>query len=402
MKLNLDDLGIALSHTLDFMEIDFLGGVSNHSKRVAYMAQRLARRAGLGEDAVFDLVALAILHDNGIGVAFQRKAEADSAGAGMGRFDTGAAHCIAGQENLEGYPFLTGVGSALKHHHENWDGSGFFSLAGEEIPLLSRIIRLADMVELTHRVGTADFAGKEKIYAWLAAKSGTLFDPALVEAFRAEAASPAFWLDLSDEYVGVSLRRAVPRRDREMTLDEVRSVTALFSRIVDSKSRFTRMHSSELSERASFMADRYGFDASLKTRFIIAADLHDVGKLMVPNEILEKPGKLDPPELDVIQRHTYFTRVSLESIAGFDEIVEWASNHHEKLDGSGYPYGKGAGSLDFNSRLLACLDIYQALTEDRPYRAPMPHEKAVSIMSRMAADGKIDAGIVSDIDAAFA
>jgi HD-GYP domain-containing protein (c-di-GMP phosphodiesterase class II) len=88
-------------------------------------------------------------------------------------------------------------------------------------------------------------------------------------------------------------------------------------------------------------------------------------------------------------------------INGFEDITEWASNHHEKLDGSGYPFGLGESRLDFNSRILACVDIYQALTEDRPYRAAMRHGDAMRIMSDMAARHLIEPSVTEDMDSIF-
>ena len=89
---------------------------------------------------------------------------------------------------------------------------------------------------------------------------------------------------------------------------------------------------------------------------------------------------------------------ALGKVKGFEEISEWTYNHHERLDGSGYPRGLKGDELDFNSRLLACLDIYQALGEDRPYRKAMSHEEAMSIMRQMVKDGKIDGEITEDIE----
>ena len=223
-----------------------------------------------------------------------------------------------------------------------------------------------------------------------------------MDSFREVAAYPAFWLDLKDEFVGEALRRGSPRFDSRMSWGEISGVTAVFSRIIDSKSRFTLLHSRELSLRAGRMGEFYGKGEEEIDKLHIAANLHDIGKLAVSNSILDKPGKLEAPEIDVIQRHTYYTRVSLQSIAGFEDITEWAANHHEKLDGSGYPYRKAAIDLDFNSRLMACLDIYQALTEERPYREALSHGRTLEIMRSMSAQGKIEGAIVEDIDKAFA
>ena len=406
MKVDRNDLVVALSHALDFMEIDFLGGITNHSKRVAYIAARVAKASGFEDRALADLAALAILHDNGMGVAFQaapRDVEPglNERGRQVFRIESARLHCEAGEANLAGYPFLTDTAGTLLYHHENWDGSGFFGRIGTSIPPMARIIRLADGIELHARLKDIGYNGKEELRAWLGKQAGRAFEPGLVSTFLGISVSPAFWLDMGDEFIYSALRRIVPVFDQDLTYAQLRGTTRFFSRVIDSKSHFTRLHSQELSERAARMANRYGFDAERGAKLRIAADLHDLGKLAVGNAILDKPGKLDAAERDVIERHTYFTRVSLSSVKGFEEITEWAANHHERLDGGGYPFGLDASRLDRESRLLACLDIYQALTEERPYRSAMGHDEAVSILGRLAEQGALAGDIVADIDAEF-
>ncbi len=150
------------------------------------------------------------------------------------------------------------------------------------------------------------------------------------------------------------------------------------------------------------MAGRYGWTEEERVRLQIAADLHDIGKLTVSNSILDKPGPLDSRERDSVENHTYYTRMVLAKVRGFEKITEWASNHHERLDGSGYPFGLAAAGLDRGSRLLGVLDSYQALTEDRPYRAAMPHEEAIGLMRLSAAERRLETSIVEDIAAEFA
>ena len=149
------------------------------------------------------------------------------------------------------------------------------------------------------------------------------------------------------------------------------------------------------------MADYYKMDVNEKMKLIIAADLHDIGKLAVPNSILDSPNKLSDEEFNIIKKHPYYTRLALQEIKGFEDITEWASNHHEKLNGKGYPFGKVAKDLDFNSRLMTCLDIYEALTEERPYRIGLSHEEAMDILNKMKDDGFIDTEITKDIDYVF-
>jgi HD-GYP domain-containing protein (c-di-GMP phosphodiesterase class II) len=122
-----------------------------------------------------------------------------------------------------------------------------------------------------------------------------------------------------------------------------------------------------------------------------AALLHDLGKLRVPNSILDKPGRLDGAEWSVMQEHPVLTSAILHRVPQFRELASIAGAHHEKLDGSGYPNHLSAHELTLESRILAVSDVYGALTEDRPYRAGFTHEQAMAIMEK-------DAGLKLDAD----
>lgn len=119
---------------------------------------------------------------------------------------------------------------------------------------------------------------------------------------------------------------------------------------------------------------------------------------MISNDILEKPDRLTQSEYSTMQDHARATYDILSAVRGMEDITLWASLHHEKLDGSGYPFGKTAEELGQNERLLACLDIYQALVEKRPYKDGMPHEAAMAILNGMAARGQLDGDIIGDVD----
>ena len=98
-----------------------------------------------------------------------------------------------------------------------------------------------------------------------------------------------------------------------------------------------------------------------------------------------------------MKNHAEATYYILSQVKDFEDIRDWAAFHHEKLDGSGYPFGKNASELNTNERLMACVDIYQALTEKRPYKDGMSHEKACDILKDMARKGWIDNNIVEII-----
>ncbi|MGC8574942.1 MAG: HD-GYP domain-containing protein [Caldisericum sp.] len=122
----------------------------------------------------------------------------------------------------------------------------------------------------------------------------------------------------------------------------------------------------------------------------IAGYLHDLGKLAVPKEILEKPDKLSTEEFNVVKSHTYYTYRILSCIPNFETINRWASFHHERLDGSGYPFRLSAFDLPLGSRIMAVADVFTALTEDRPYRAGMDVDKALKIIENMSQNNILD------------
>jgi HD-GYP domain-containing protein (c-di-GMP phosphodiesterase class II) len=110
--------------------------------------------------------------------------------------------------------------------------------------------------------------------------------------------------------------------------------------------------------------------------------LHDIGKLAISNRILDKPDKLTDEEFRAIKTHPVHTLRILERAPCFSELADLAANHHEKLDGSGYPRGLDAGDLDLPMRVLAMADVYEALTADRPYRPPLAPEEALAMIDR--------------------
>ncbi|NMB08339.1 MAG: HD domain-containing protein, partial [Tissierellia bacterium] len=139
----------------------------------------------------------------------------------------------------------------------------------------------------------------------------------------------------------------------------------------------------------SSFAQYLGYDEIMVEKLTIAANLHDIGKFIVPLEILEKPKKLNSMEFLTMKSHVYYTKLILKQIEGLEDIAEWAGNHHEKLNGKGYPERLDENSLTKEDQIIAFADIYQALIEDRPYRKGMAPKKAIDIMKNMANKGYI-------------
>lgn len=392
MNFNVNELLSSLSYGLDFVEKDLMSNVTNHGRRVAYIASRIGQKLNLSDKRLVDLISYSLLHDCGVTRALlHTSTEMDYRKAELTHL-----HCMEGERIIEVFPFFEPVKKVILYHHECYDGSGHFGIAGEKIPFYSRIIALADFVAIEYSEGVH----YKSILRAVKSKQGS-FDPQLAELLFELGKNIEFWLSMDDAFVSDALKRNMPCLIQNLNYRDMRFVSQIFSRIIDAKSPFTGKHSREISEKTGLLCRYYRYDEDQYWQMRIAADLHDLGKLMVPNSILDKPASLTPEEIAVIQSHTFYTRRALEKISGFENITEWAANHHEKLNGSGYPYGFSEDRLDFNSRILACVDIYQALTEDRPYRPALPHDKALQVLHKMAQQHLIDGGIVEDVNAVF-
>lgn len=400
MDINLNELLIALSYTLDFVEMDVLGVTSNHSKRVAYISNRIALELSLDEEERSDLAACAILHDNGV-TKYMLEMVADIEGDKKYVLENIEEHCEIGQVNVESYPFFTGADNVIKYHHEAYDGSGFFGLRGEEIPIMAQIIAFADSIDITYDLKKITYDKIRRCRNYVNDNRNARFSPELVDAFNKLSKQPNFWLELNDNMINSVLYESLPGLIRQISWQELEKITEIFSKIIDNKSEFTLKHSQGLSEKVEKLARYYDKGEDEVSKLKIAANLHDIGKLGISNNIIDKPFKLDTAEIYEIRQHTYFSRISLSQVKVFNEITEWACNHHEKLDGTGYPFGLGEENLDFNSRLVMCLDIYQALREERPYRKGLSHKKSMLILNNMVDAGAIDRKIVIDIDKVF-
>jgi HD-GYP domain-containing protein (c-di-GMP phosphodiesterase class II) len=162
--------------------------------------------------------------------------------------------------------------------------------------------------------------------------------------------------------------------------DGLDEVARAFADIIDAKSPFTWRHSVRVAELAGAASAHAGHDRDQQRRLYRAGLLHDIGKLGVSNRILDKPGNLTPEEWIEVRRHPLHSLEILRRVSAFGDLAWMAAVHHEALDGSGYPWRLTATQLDPAARTLAVADIYDAITEDRPYRPAMTRDAAIAIL----------------------
>jgi HD-GYP domain-containing protein (c-di-GMP phosphodiesterase class II) len=180
----------------------------------------------------------------------------------------------------------------------------------------------------------------------------------------------------------------------EIDISNIAIFAELLGMIVDFKSPFTATHSSGVAQCSMLLAGMVGMSESEVKLMEVAGLLHDLGKLVVPNLILEKPAGLTHAEMAVMKQHTYHTFSILSTIGGLQMIAEWGAYHHERLDGKGYPFRREAHEMNLGARIMAVSDIFTALAEDRPYRKGMKTENINNILQEQASRGIQDPHIV--------
>ena len=401
MKLDMTEFLFGMSSALDALEVEFLGRATGHGERVAWMTMKMMQASGADEQLIRDITLLALLHDNGLApyyrhYAEKKKGKDTSLNRLLMKAETGngAEHCILGEEAVKLLPFQSNVNNVILYHHENADGTGLLKVKAEDTPLGARVIHLADMADVCCNV--QDPEKYDMVLSFVRQRKGKWFCEDTVSLFEQSLTEDAFH-DMQTRGAETLLREGLHSQARDFTDAEIRSLAGFFARIVDYKSSLTKDHSLGVAAKAERMARFYGWNEEKVIRYYLAGALHDVGKMFVDNDILEKPDRLTSEEFTKMQNHAAWTHAVLSRIPGLEDVDRWASRHHEKLDGTGYCEGLKAEDLSMEDRLMGCIDIYQALTEKRPDKEGLSHAKAAGIMRSMAKDGKIDAGITEDL-----
>ncbi|HOY66290.1 MAG TPA: HD domain-containing protein [Candidatus Ozemobacteraceae bacterium] len=390
-EINLFDFLNCLSDVMDWLS----PALTSHHLQVSLLAFRIAEQLDWSRDKLNDLVMAGMLHDVG---ALSLSERMDTL-----RFEdlTGQRHAVTGAALLSQFEPLANAASIVRFHHVAWNGGAGRQQGGELVPLGSHVIHIADRISLLIDRGREVLGQSREILDRIRGHADTMFHPELVEIVTRLADSEYFWLDLTSPLLGKVLARSSRLGTIMLDNDELLSFANIFRRIIDFRSPFTATHSSGVAASAECLGRLLGLSANESLRLRIAGFVHDLGKLAIPTEIIEKKGCLTPEEYNVMRSHTFCTFRTLEQIDGLQDINRAASFHHERLDGTGYPFHLDGPRLEIGARIMAVADVFTALTEDRPYRPGMKADSVLAILLDHASNGKLDGRLIEIVKAHY-
>ncbi|MBF0590174.1 MAG: HD domain-containing protein [Magnetococcales bacterium] len=356
---------------------------------VGYLTLHLTRAMRIPPHESRDLVLAALIHDLGaVGVdeRFQ-----------MLEFEEQDAHFhgLLGSHLVASYPPLSHLQTYLLGHHLDWQHGKGNRIAGIWIPYNCHLLHMADRIAVMIDRSRPILDQVESIVATIQDASGSRFPPDMVDRFTRLADNEVIWLDIAANKMDQVLKQGVGSKTIPMTGENLTRFAQFIAGVIDSRSPFTATHSSGVASVSRHLAEKMARDPIVCDKIEVAGYLHDIGKLAVSPAILDKPAKLDEAEWRHMHSHTYYTHEILSHLSGFEEIDNWASMHHETLDGGGYPFHVTEDQLSLEARIIAVADVFTALTEERPYRAGLDQTHVSRILRDMVANNHLDDQVVT-------
>jgi HD-GYP domain-containing protein (c-di-GMP phosphodiesterase class II) len=301
------------------------------------------------------------------------------------------SHCQAASDLAGRLELGESVSVPLLQAFERWDGKGVPGRVGrDELDPAVRLVHLADNLEAFHHA-----AGRDGALEVAIARRGTQFDPELVDRFCAEPDPILDGLDTFEAWDQVI--DLDPRLGASLTDAQLDTALDALGDFADLKSPFRLGHSRGVATLAAEAAINLGMSSTGAAELRRAGAIHDLGVVGVPSGVWDAPGTWTVAQRERARTHPYLAARMFAHVPSLRPLVACASQHHERLDGSGYPHGLPASALSTPSRILAAADVYHALREERPHRPALDAADSVRTLRREVTDGRLDAAAVDAV-----
>ena len=354
--------------------------LKSHHRRVAVISYYIGKQLNLSNDELFKLIIAAALHDIGALSVQERDMLIKEDVANP------TPHCIMGYRMLASFSAFKDIAQIIKHHHINY--KDFLKITDEEILLQSHVIHLADRVDILISPDEFILNQKSNVTDKIQEKTGTVFHPEVFDAFLKTSKADIFWIEINNLDMDQLFKKINFSINFNLTIDNILEFALTISRIIDFRSKFTASHSYTVAHLSSLIGGYFGLSEEKCKKLMVAGYLHDIGKIGIDPGLIEKNGPLSSEECNIMKLHTYYTGQILNELTSsdwFSEIVIWAERHHEKADGSGYPYALEDKDLDLGVKILAYSDVISALMEERPYRKSQSIDVAMDMVKKKIA-----------------
>jgi HD-GYP domain-containing protein (c-di-GMP phosphodiesterase class II) len=385
--IRLSSVILALSSALDLVN----WFVVNHHRQVAGLAAKIANELGCSDEEKSTIAIASALHDIG-GISFNEKFNLSFEDEGITR------HAVLGYHLLLHVKPFAKAAEIVRYHHTAWDSGRGARHNEQPVPRGAHILHLADRIAVLINKQDRILKQVDPIRSAVLAQKGTIFSPEVIDAFLNLAEKEFFWLDAVNPTSDFGIAGSTATWNVELDMDLLLHLSELFRMIIDFRSPTTATHSKDVAHLSEALARMAGFSHHEAERIHIAGNLHDIGKLAVPVEILEKQSALNREERYIMNEHPFHTFRILDRIGPIEDITLWAALHHECIDGTGYPFRYRYEDLPLGSRIVSIADMFSALTEDRSYRKAMGFDEALGVLQRFARESKADGMIVSLVE----
>ena len=377
----------ALALVLEFNQKDY--PVHQHAIRVGEGCVLIGEKIGLNPQSIQRMYYAGLLHDVGK-ISIDQKLLAKKGYLSDEEFDIIKKHTIYGSRILSSLPGLNELALWVRWHHEWWDGSGYpDGLYMDEIPIEVQILSVIDFFDSlqTPRLDR-DRLSQEAAYEIINEDKGKHFNPVILDLVQemieektlVPGKSSDEFLELKDKYIKTALSGYSSGYWEGAGMAGLYPILRLFARVIDAKHKYTRGHSTRVSILSKYLAEKIELHPEDILKVEVAGLLHDAGKVSVPTEILDKPGRPDDNEWQIIKGHAQYSYDILSTISSLKDIAKISGSHHERYDGTGYPKNLKGDNIDTLAQIIAIADTFDAITSTRAYREGQPIELAYKII----------------------